>query len=157
MKLPMFGLLAVAVLSASASAQAVSEAQKRTANEVIATVAKWGDAVRDRDLKTLDALFDDELIITTFDGRTRGKAEEMDAMKPNPNFRTTSVSNEDVALKLFGDVAVVTALTKMKMAAVGGRESSVALRYTAVLFKKDGNWRIVALQTARAPQTAPGS
>ena len=77
----------------------------------------------------------------------------MGAMKPNPNVRLSSVSNDDVVIKVFGDVAVVTALTKIKMVA-GGKESAFALRYTAVFVKRDGNWRIVALQTARAPQPA---
>lgn len=136
----------------SAGAQTVPETGSRRGQEVIATVAKWAEAMRDRDAKALEAIFDDEAIITNVDGRTRGKAEELEAMKPNPNVRVSSVVNEDVAIKLFGDVAVVTALARMKMRAAGGRESSHALRYTAVFVKKDGNWRIVALQSARAPQ-----
>ena len=133
--------------------QPVTAEQKKAAGEVMATISKWAEAVRDRDAKALDAIFDEEVIITTYDGNTRGKAEEMGAMKPNPNIRLSSVANEDVGIKVFGDVAVVTALTKIKMVAVG-KESALALRYTAVFVKREGNWRIVALQTARAPQTA---
>lgn len=135
----------------SSGAQTLPETGSRRGQEVIATVAKWAEALRDRDVKALDLIFDDEAIITTFDGRKRGKAEELESVKPNPRARTASVANEDVVIKLFGDVAVVTALTRMKMSA-GGRESALAMRYTAVFVKKDGNWRIVALQTARAPQ-----
>jgi uncharacterized protein (TIGR02246 family) len=145
-----FALIAVAV----GNAQTLPETGSRRGQEVISTVAKWAEAVRDRDAKTLDLIFDDDVIITNHDGKTRGKAEEMAAMKPNPNFRTTSVANEDVAIKLFGDVAVVTALTRMKMLGGGGREQSLAMRYTAVFVKKDGIWKIVALQTTRAPQAA---
>ncbi|HTH37568.1 MAG TPA: nuclear transport factor 2 family protein [Pyrinomonadaceae bacterium] len=133
--------------------QPVTAEQKKAAGEVMATISKWAVAVRDRDAKALEEIFDDEVIITMYDGNTRGKAEEMAAIRPNPNMRLSSVANEDVGIKVFGDVAVVTALTKIKMVA-GGKESVIALRYTAVFVKRDGNWRIVALQTARAPQPA---
>lgn len=141
---------------AAAGAQGLPETGSRRGQEVIATVAKWAEAVRDRDAKALGEIFDDDAIITTFDGKTRGKAEEIEAMKPNPNARTTPVANEDVAIKLFGDVAVVTALTRMKVVNVG-RPGALGMRYTAVFVKKAGNWKIVALQTARAPQAALAS
>ena len=151
LSLTLFGAILIFAFSAGAQ-QPVTAEQKKAAGEVMAVVSRWAEAVRDRDAKTLDAIFDNEVIVTTYDGKTRGKSEEMEAMKPNPNMRFASVENEDVAVRIFGDTAVVTALTKMKMVA-SGKESSFALRYTAVFVKRDGNWRIVALQTARAPQT----
>lgn len=154
--LTLFYVLFIAAAVIAASAQAQPSGTTKRGEEVIATIAKWAEAVRDRDVRALESIFDDEVIITTFDGNTRGKAGELEAMKPNPNVRGVSVANEDVAIKLFGDVAVVTALTKMKIVAANGRESRIAMRYTAVLAKKDGAWRIVALQTARAPQAAGG-
>ena len=147
-------VLTLGLFATSGTAQQpVTAEQKKAAAEVMATISRWAVAVREGDAKALEAIFDDEAIITTYDGNTRGKAEEMGAMQPNPNVRLSSVSNDDVVIKVFGDVAVVTALTKIKMVA-GGKESAFALRYTAVFVKRDGNWRIVALQTARAPQPA---
>ena len=119
--------------------------------EVFATIVRWSEAFRDRDMKTLEALFADDAVITLSDGRVRGKAEEVEALKPDPNIKTISVVNEDIGVKRFGDVAVVTALTRMDYVA-GGKDSSLAMRYTAVFVKKDGRWQIVALQTGRAPQ-----
>ncbi len=154
MKYAAYVILAIAGLAGlGAAQQPVTAEQKKSAAEVMAVVSKWAEAVRDRDAKALEAIFDDEVIITTYEGKTRGKAEEMEVMKPNPNVKFSSVANEDVGVKVFGETAVVTALTKMKMVA-SGKESSFALRYTAVFVKKDGNWRMVALQTARAPQPA---
>ena len=151
-----YGVLVILTLGLFATSgiaqQPVTAEQKKAAGEVMTTISKWAEAVRDRDAKALEAIFDDEVMITTYDGNTRGKAEEMGAMKPNPNVRFSSVANDDVVIKVFGDVTVVTALTRIKMVA-GGKESAFALRYTAVFVKRDGNWRIVALQTARVPQT----
>src|SRR5688572_27688296 len=68
---------------------------------IFATLVRWADAVRDRDLKTLDALFADDVIITLTDGQTRGKAQELDAFRPDRNVKTTSIVNEDVSVKMF--------------------------------------------------------
>jgi len=147
-------VISALLLTATVSAQhKVTEAEMKSGREIMETLNAWSAAVRDRDAKQLEAIFADDVVITTFDGKVRGKAEEMEAMKPIPNLRTSSVTNEDVGVKVFGDVGVVTALTRMKFVS-NGNESSLAMRYTAVFVKRDGRWRIVALQTARAPQAA---
>jgi ketosteroid isomerase-like protein len=132
----------------SAVGQVVTPEQKRAAGELMATLALWADAVRDRNTNTLDEILAEDVVITTFDGKVRGKKVELEAMRPNPAVRTTHVANEDVSLKIFGEVAVVTALTRMDFVA-NEKDSSIALRYTAVFVKRDGRWQIVALQTAR--------
>lgn len=144
--------LLLAGLFSSANAQIITPEQRKSAAEVMATLAVWADAVRDRDAKALELLFADDLVITTHDGKVRGKKEELEVLKPNPNLETVAIENEDVGIKVFGDAAVVTALTKMRFVA-SGKESQVAMRYTAVFVKRDGRWQIVALQTARVPQT----
>lgn len=146
----MVGVWVVLGFVVSVQAQAVTAEQRKSAGEVMATLAVWADAVRDRDTKALEQIFADDMVVTAFDGSVRGKKEELEVLKPNPNLRTTSVANEDVGLKIFGDVAVVTALTKMEF--VGGEKTSqMAMRYTAVFVKRDNRWQIVALQTVRRP------
>ncbi len=139
----------------SAEAQVVTAEQRQSAFEVLATVAVWADAVRDRDTKKLEHIFADDMVITAFDGSVRGKKEELEVLKPNPNLRTTSVTNEHVGLKIFGEVAVVTAQTTMEFV-VAEKTSRMAMRYTAVFVKRDGRWQIVVLQTARLQPAVPG-
>lgn len=140
----------------SVGAQTVTPDQRKAASDVLATLTKWADAVRDRDMKALDNLFAEELIITTYGGTVRGKKEELDILKPNPNVKTVSVANEDVGIKIFGEVAVVTALTKMQFV-INEKETPVAMRYTAVFVKRDARWQMVALQTAMAPKLTDGA
>jgi len=146
-------LAAVFAFCDPAHAQVVTPEQQKSAGEVMAAITAWADAVRDRDMKALDRLFADDLVITTYDGGTRGKKEELEVLKPDPNVRTVSVANEDVAVKLFGDVSVVTALAKMQFV-LKAKDTAVALRYTAVFVKRDGRWQLVALQSASVPQPA---
>src|SRR5688500_17891458 len=77
--------------------------------EIFAALVRWADAVRDRDIKTLEALFADDVIITLIDGQTRGKVQEIEAFRPVRSVKTISIVNEDVAVKMFTDAAVVTA------------------------------------------------
>jgi uncharacterized protein (TIGR02246 family) len=137
---------------AGGQTQPPSDAASRRSQEIVDVIARWTEAVRDRDVRVLEQVFDDDAIITTMDGKTRGKAGELEAYKPNPNVRTLSAASEDVAIKLFGDVVVVTGLTKMRVVNARNSQSRLAMRYTAVLVRKDGQWKIVVLQTARAPQ-----
>ncbi len=145
-------LFTIGICSSAAFSQAPA-ASSNNAKEVFATIVKWADAVRDRDMKVLGELFADDLIVTSHDGKTRGKKEELEVLRPDPNVKTLSVANDDIGVRVFGEVAVVTALTRMQFV-IGGKEVPVAMRYTAVFVKKDGRWQIVALQTARAPQNA---
>jgi uncharacterized protein (TIGR02246 family) len=142
------GLIFILALSVAAQ-RPPSQAELDSAKAVMETLVKWADAVRDRDMKTLDRLFADELFVTTSDGKTLGRSEELAALKPTPGVRTVSVTNENIRIKIYGDTAVVTALTKLVFV-IKEKETSVAMRYTAVFVKRDGRWQIAALQTARS-------
>jgi ketosteroid isomerase-like protein len=130
--------------------------------EVRAAVKGWADAVAARDTKALDRIFSDDLFITAYDGSTRGKKEELEALRPSPDLKTLAVENEDLRVKIYGKSAaitgVVTAIVKMRFES-GGKETSVAFRYTAVFVKKDRRYQLTVLQTTRAvqPQINPGT
>ena len=130
-----------------AYSQPLTSDQKKGAEEVMATVSKWATAVAGRDMKALDQIFAEDLFVTLPDGKTRRKADEMKALEPNPAVRTLSVVNEDVEVRMMGDAAVVTAVTKMRMER-NKTEVPVTLRSTSAFAKRDGRWQLVVLQVA---------
>ncbi|MEQ1922300.1 MAG: nuclear transport factor 2 family protein [Pyrinomonadaceae bacterium] len=136
----------IAVIACSVQAQKTS----RDETDVRAVIGKWADAVKDRDQKALDALFADDLFITDYNGGTRGKKEELEVLKPSATMKTISVTNEDIAVRIYekSKTAIVTAVVKMVFE-IGGKQTSMAMRYTSVWEKRKGNWQIVVLQTAR--------
>jgi uncharacterized protein (TIGR02246 family) len=150
--LVLFGLLAALALGQKPT----TADEKAKAAEVLGTLSTWADAVRDTNTKALEQLFADDVIITSFDGSVRGKKEELEVLKPSATVRIESVTNEDIGLKIFGDVAVVTALTKINLIIpiIQKKMQPLAMRYTAVFVKREGRWQLVALQSARAPQPA---
>ncbi len=118
----------------------------RSETEVRAVIQSWADAVRDRDTNALKRIFADDIVITSFDGSVRGKSEEIEILKPNASIVTESVTNEDINLKIFGDVAIVTALTKINFI-VQSKPQPFSMRYTAVFVKRKGRWQLTALQS----------
>ena len=135
--------------AAPAAGQADSETTSREiGQEVIAVIAKWGEAVRSRNSKVLNEIFEDNAIITSFDGSTRTKAAELELLKPDPGNRTLSVKNEDIKVRVFGSAAVATA--ECRMAYVRNEKlMNTIFRYTAAFVRDKGSWRIVALHTSR--------
>ena len=100
MKIMYRGLLAgcitvIAGLSLTAQDQTGTVTKPKTAEqEVRAVITKWADAVKRRDIATLDRMFANDLFITDTSGATRGKEEEPEILKPSPTTRTMSVTNE---------------------------------------------------------------
>ncbi len=80
-----------------------------------------------------------------------GKKEELEALKPSAAVKTVSIRNEDLKVRVFGNAAVVTALTKMQFV-IKEKDVYTDCRYTAVFVKQEGRWQLAALQSARAPQ-----
>ena len=147
MKRIIFILLLAAVFALPDYSQPLTTDQKKGAEEVIATISKWADAVRDRNVKALDQIFAEDLFVTLPNGQTRRKADEMKALEPNPSIRTVAVVNEDIEVRMMGDAAVVTAVSKMRMIR-DKTEIPVTLRYTSAFAKRDGRWQLVVLQIA---------
>jgi uncharacterized protein (TIGR02246 family) len=139
--------------------QPLTPEQKKGAEEVLATISKWADAVRDRDQKSLDQLFAEDLFVTLPGGQIRRKKDEMEALKTNPASRTVSITNEDVEIRMMGEAAVATAMMNwVRMR--DNVESSLKMRYTAVFAKRDGRWQLVVLQAANVnppPAAAPST
>ncbi len=157
MKKILFCSLILIVLPTVLSAQAkrrVSPKPNKSEQEIRTVLKQWADSMVRRDMNALGRILSDELIVTSFDGTTRGKKEELEVVKPNPNVQTHSVENKDVRIKIYGSTAVVTALTEM-LFIISEKTASSTFRFTAVFVKQGGRWQIVALQTARV--AAPAS
>jgi ketosteroid isomerase-like protein len=83
----------------------------------------------------------------TGDVFTKEKALEM-CRAPRSGRETVAI--EDVAVRIFGDAAVVTGLTTASAGDVGAK---VVLRFTDVFIRADGQWRVVASQATEVRGT----
>ncbi len=121
---------------------------KTASGNLFSVICEWGNAVRDRDTRALEKLFDDDLFVTSHDGSTRTKKEELEAIQRGADVKTKSRTTERLRIREIENTAVVAALTNMHFL-INGKDVHEAYRYTAVFVKYDGKWKLRALQTAK--------
>jgi len=143
-------ILAASVYGLAQNSKPAAAKPKTPEQEVRQVITRWAEAVKRRDIATLDRMFADDLFITDYGGATRGKKEELDILMPSTTTRTVSVINENVAVRTYpkSNTAVVTAIVRMVFR-TSGRDSSLVMRYTSVWEKRSGRWQLTVLQTTR--------
>jgi beta-lactamase class D len=100
-------------------------------------------------MKALENLFSDDLIVTSGNGTVRGKREELEDVRPNPDLKTYFFNTEDVRVRVYSDAAaVLTGHAKWRIN-FKGKDIDNERRYTSVYAKEKGQWRMVALQLTR--------
>jgi uncharacterized protein (TIGR02246 family) len=113
----------------------------RVADDIAAIEQQLARAWVEGDQATIRNLLADDWVTTDITGTVRTRhavLRDMFADTPRP---IAAMTIDDVTVRVFGDVAVVTGRTT----ASGGGES-VQLRFTDVLARRDGRWVFVASQ-----------
>ncbi len=108
--------------------------------------ASW----RDGDCAGWGALLAPEWSVIHFTGEVLTKAEALDMCKAR-RAEITSLKVDDLSVRMFRDVAVVTGRTT---AAIGGPDAStLTLRFTDVFVSRSGQWLVVASQATQVSAT----
>jgi len=105
------------------------------------------------DYGTVENFIADDFIVTSPDGTTANKAVYLDRLRSGRR-RPTSVVHDDVRVRVYGDVAVITGRSTGRLM-VDGQEQAVVVRYTHVYTKERDQWRMVAMHVS--PGTVPAS
>jgi ketosteroid isomerase-like protein len=141
MKKHILGVAIVGLVIASVSwtARAATTEQELTALEHI-----WKQAVVAGDAATLQRLYADEFTSIDQEGAVWNKAEDI-GIDTNGWFRLDSYRLEDMNVRVYGDLAVVTGRNTMKGTFLG-RAVMSQVRFTDVFVKRDGRWQCVTTQ-----------
>src|SRR5205814_579017 len=97
--------------------------------------AKWG------------ALLADDWSVTHIDAKTITKDQALDMCRTGP---TVASRVDRLAVRLYGDTAIVTGRTTATVA--GAAAQSVSLRFTDVFVRRSGRWIVVASHATREPE-----
>ena len=116
--------------------------------QVLAANREWADAMVRGDVAALERLFHDELVVTSGNGTVRGKAGELDDVKPTPDIKTYFFKTEDLRVRVYDDAAVLTGHAKWRIN-YKERDIDNERRFTSMYVKEKGRWRMVALQVTR--------
>ena len=101
------------------------------------------------DVTALDKLLGADLTYTHGDGRVIGKAAFIADFKTGA-FKYTTIEPNDMAIRVFGDVAVVTGGAGMHIVN-NGVPADIKIRYTDVHVRRGGVWEMVAWEATRLP------
>ena len=104
----------------------------------------WKQAVVKRDGPALRRLYADEYISTDTEGMVWNKTEDVEIDTTGVS-RLTAYNLDDVKIRFYGDVAVVTGRATSK-GTLFGRAASAQSRFTDIFVNRDGRWQCVATQ-----------
>jgi ketosteroid isomerase-like protein len=104
----------------------------------------WKDAVVARDGAALQRLYADEFTSTDQEGAVWNKSEDIE-IDTKGSFRLESYLLEDIAVRGYGRIAVVTGRNTLRGQFLG-KPASTQVRFTDVFVKRDGRWQCVTTQ-----------
>ena len=108
---------------------------------------EWIKAYLRRDTGLLDRIYADDLVVTNPDGSIGNKAQEIAGIKTG-TFRFESITNQDVRVRVFGNMALVSGRSLIK-GRYKDQDISGGYRYTGIYIKRRGRWQVIALQITR--------
>ncbi|MFN2500458.1 MAG: nuclear transport factor 2 family protein [Pyrinomonadaceae bacterium] len=122
-------------------------------SELAAVERRLIAAVQRKDMATLNEIWDDQYYGTAPNGRTVTKSDLMKAVQDGV-IVIDSIEPEDLYVRLFGDVAVMTGKASVK-AKVVEDEISTNVRGTGIFVRRDGKWKIAGVHVG--PDRPDGS
>jgi ketosteroid isomerase-like protein len=151
-------------LSLVTGGQWVCEAQQKvsTEEELMGLERTWSAAYLRHDANTIDRILADDYV--GIDGRAivTDKAQEIEDAKPpaagapSPQFVLLNEEITDMRVRVYGNAAVVTGISRERVRS-GSEESSVLYRRTTVWVKKKQDWQCVSFHATRMLDRQPGT
>lgn len=100
------------------------------------------------DAAALDSLLADDLTYVRSSGAVDTKAQYLRSLGATGPYALDSLVPTDLAVRVFGEAAVVTGRLIVKLRA---QPAPYAIRFTDVWARREGRWRLVAFQATRLP------
>lgn len=134
-------ILAPALLLGAGAEDAVKQAER-----------EWASAVVRKDYAVLNRVLADDLAYTHSDGRLDTRQSYIDSLKSGKQ-TYNAAEHQAIDVRLIGkDVALVRGTIRMTAAAAGKPATPANFSVLRVYQLKNGNWQLVAHQSARLAQ-----
>jgi ketosteroid isomerase-like protein len=144
----MWRAVLLSALGLLAAAPAHSQTPKANEQAVLKAYRALDNAQLKKDRATMERLMSDDYSYTHSNGKVADKAQDItETMSPDINW--TDSKTEDVKVRTYGDVAVVTGQVTLTGSAKAYR--SGPRRFTKIWVKHDGRWQNIGGQTTLVP------
>jgi len=140
MKLAGMVLTFVCVATVCMSAQSDSDAA--TKSKIVALEQLWNQAYKSGDIKALDSILDNAIVLVNDDGSIQTKTEFLASVKSSglqPSAQEQQVAPESFNVHIHGTVAIATGVMRVK-GVEGGKAYSRRERFVDTWLSKSGNW-----------------
>ena len=121
----------------------IAPVQQTQEQRVLATEDEYVAAEVNRDEPTLRRLVDDRFVYNSSKGTASGKEE---LIKNVLEMAMTRQTLTERSVLMEGDVALIFGTTELRFAVPGKEDGVSTLRYTSTWVKRQGEWRMLALQ-----------
>ena len=148
-----FSLLLITLFSCKNHEAAKSETsaavEQITEKEALDLLHKWTQAYLNGDAGVLDEVLDESWVYSgSADGSVSDKASTIEEFS-NADYSFGDISYQNLAVRLYGDVAVVRGSETMEIVGSSGLDTTLLqLRFTDVYQKKDGQVRAIATHSS---------
>lgn len=124
-----------------------SSTQDNAEQELKRLEDEWLNSYLRGDKQTFDRIVADDFTRTDESGKFATKAEERAIVQAPPPSVNASLANEDMKVRFYGNVAIVTGLIVSKVQG----NLSFQSRFTDTFVKRGGRWQVVARHYSRVP------
>lgn len=128
-------------------AAAKAQAQGMTEQKVLQLEHDWANADVKADTAAIERLEAADFVFTGPDGMVTGKSDDLNDLKTG-NFKADAIDLTDLKTRIYGNAAVITGKVTLKNCKWRGKDISGDYRFTDVWAKVNGNWQVVASQSA---------
>lgn len=108
-----------------------------------------GEAITRRDVATLERWFADDFLAIVPQGIQMTKAQAL-AQVASRDYQLECLRNEDIRVRVFGDVAIATA-HGVAQGRISGQATRGEFLYTRVWIRRGGEWQAIAAHSSLLP------
>jgi ketosteroid isomerase-like protein len=130
------------VCAAAAFGLAQENADSGVQSKIIALEKAWNQAYKLGDIRALDTLLDDRIVLINDDGSVQSKAEFLAGVKPSKS-QEQQVAPESMSVHVFGSTAVATGVFRAK-GVEAGKPYTRRERFVDTWILASGKWVCVA-------------
>ena len=132
-------LFAIALIYVAFSTSFGQTKNNKMTNEILKLEEKFAQAIIKNDVSAVEKILANDWIIVNSDGRVIDRARFLEVMKSSA-LTHEDMKSEDINVRIYGDTAVVTAITSTK-GKYASNEFTTKERATDVFIKRKGEWQ----------------
>jgi ketosteroid isomerase-like protein len=137
---------AVLLLVFLASTVAFSQSDSETKSKVIALEKLWNQAYKSADIKALESILDDSIVLINDDGSVQTKAEFLESVRSSSaqaSAQQQQVAPESFKVNVFGNIAIAAGVMRVK-GVENGKAYTRRERFVDTWLKHGNGWVCIA-------------